>query len=57
MRDIDSDPASPLHDCRVASDLTYRIPFSDVSDKPELMPEDPWERLEYARRKREFGLR
>jgi hypothetical protein len=51
LSNTDSDSASPLHDSSVASDDTYRIPFSDTnSDKSEPMPEDPWERLEYARR-------
>jgi hypothetical protein len=50
LSETDSDPASPHHDSSVASDDTYRIPFSDTdSDKSKPMPEDPWERLEYAR--------
>jgi hypothetical protein len=44
-----SDSASLLQDGSVASNNTYRIPFSNTnSDKSEPMPEDPWERLEYA---------
>jgi hypothetical protein len=51
LSETDSDPESPLQDNSIASDDTYRIPFSNTdSDKSEPMPEDPWERLEYARR-------